>query len=155
MLKFAVEDHELRETQSWVLSENYHEIEKWETTLVDAHLRVADMFISQKPLILFGQDSNKPKKDTGMIADGIYFVNPTGIRKPSDCILVNTLFLDECVGNLSDGTKENKTIFEQIIDFGYILEEETITEFLVHANKNNGMHCIYVHKKAAEELAKD
>ena len=148
MFKYSVEDHELRKTQSWILSEDYSEIEQWEKPLIDAHLRIADMFISYKPFILFGIDAAQPKHNDGMIADGVYLVDPIEIEEPSDCILVNTLFLNECL------QQDDKTVFEMIIEFGYILDEATITEFLLDSSNKNGMHCAYVYKKNPKKLEK-
>ena len=140
MIIMHIDDDDRRDIQSYCLGEKPSDIARWNRRLLEAHNDIADMFISQKPLIFFSRD--EPITDErGKLYDGVYLTHPSRVTESSKVITVNDLFFDEC---LSDGS----SLKDKLAQLGNMLDEANMTKMLSCWYLEKGLHCVNVYKES-------
>lgn len=135
---FVVDEDPIRDIDSWCFAEKYRDITKWGKRLKEAHLEVADMFITKTPFFMASIDDND-RPSRGEIAPGTFFIEPSQFNFESNCFLANDSFLKTC----SDHGNPYR-IFSALGEMWQ--DTEMGVELLKKWQNTTSFHCLHVYK---------
>lgn len=132
-----VNEDEIRNMESWHITENHDLYEKWNERLTEAWLAVSDAFIMPPPLLLSIVDE-KSRPHCGEVSRGVFFQDVYQVDFESECLLVNSEFWQEC--------GEDVPVFEMTKALAKAInsEQERI-ELLTEWRMQKRLHCIGVY----------
>ena len=132
--------HERRETESWIISESEPPTNVTQT-LIGAHLNVHDYY-GKYPIIIFATTS-KPAK--GQIFRDVFLLPPKAIPEENPCILVNGVFLRQCLPHEVQDELSGEMVKIHTLDgLRLIFDAENYTEQIALLQEQNNLFIIGV-----------
>lgn len=133
--------HERRETESWIISES-EPPKQIVQALIGAHLNVLDYY-GKNPFIIFAINQ-KPTK--GEILRDVFLLSPRAIPEEHPCILVNGIFLRDCLPyEIQDELTGEQVRVHSLDGLRLIFDAENYTEQIANLEKRNNLFVIGVY----------
>ena len=131
---------------SWLMSENSEKVKGWRGRLHQAHIEISDMFISNKPFLIYNVNGSPSDSLSGQISPGIYLCPPSRVLFGDiDCMVVNDAFWKYCLNNM------NVSDTYDILDDMSIDELQSVDNLMEWSEKS-GLHCFKVYQHTPKPI---